>query len=59
MVLSVREGLERRGAYVSEMFDAEAQAGSTHLRFQLTLSDPHGTPFKDCSNSANRYRLDI
>jgi hypothetical protein len=38
---------------------SEAQAGSTHLRFQLALSDPHGTPFTDCTGATNRYRLDI
>ncbi len=32
---------------------------STHLRFTLTLSDPHGTPFTDCSSGDNGYRLNI
>lgn len=38
---------------------SEAQRGSTHLRFQLVLSDPHGTPFNNCSPAANRYRIDV
>jgi hypothetical protein len=38
---------------------SEAQHNSTHLRFQLTLADPHGTPFTDCSTANNRFRLDI
>jgi len=38
---------------------SEAQHNSTHLRFQLALSNPHGTPFTDCTTANNRYRLDI
>ncbi len=38
---------------------SEAAARSTHLHFTLTLSDPHGTPFADCSSGQNSYRLDI
>jgi hypothetical protein len=38
---------------------SEAAARSTHLHFTLTLSDPHGTPFTDCSSGDNSYRLDI
>jgi CARDB len=38
---------------------SEAAAHSTHLHFTLTLSDPHGTPFTDCSTGDNSYRLDI
>jgi hypothetical protein len=38
---------------------SEAEARSTHLHFRLTLADPHGTPFTDCSSGANGYRLDI
>jgi hypothetical protein len=38
---------------------SEAAARSTHLYFALTLSDPHGTPFTDCSSGDNRFRLDI
>jgi hypothetical protein len=38
---------------------SEAAARSTHLHFTLTLADPHGTPFTDCSSGSNSYRLDI
>jgi hypothetical protein len=37
---------------------AEAEQGSTHLHFRLVLSDPHGTPFSDCTPD-NDYRLDV
>ena len=38
---------------------SEAEAGSTHLHFRLALSDPHGTPFADCTAGSSGYRLDI
>jgi hypothetical protein len=38
---------------------SEAQAGSTHLRFRLVLSDPHGTPFANCTPESNSFRLDV
>lgn len=38
---------------------SEAAAGSTHLRFQLALADPHSTSFPVCTTAGNRYRLDI
>jgi hypothetical protein len=38
---------------------SEAQAGSTHLRFRLVLSDPHGTPFANCSPASKSFRLDV
>ncbi|HEV8020544.1 MAG TPA: CARDB domain-containing protein [Candidatus Lustribacter sp.] len=38
---------------------SEAQAGSTHLHFRLVLSDPHGTPFTNCTPESNSYRLDV
>ena len=37
---------------------SEAEAGSTHLHFRLVLSDPHGTPFSDCTPN-NDYRIDV
>jgi subtilase family serine protease len=37
---------------------SEARSGSTHLRFQLMLSNPHG-PVTDCSTANNKYRIDV
>lgn len=38
---------------------SEARPGSTHLRFQLIMTDPHGTPFNDCSTANDTYRIDV
>lgn len=38
---------------------SEAEAGSTHLFFRLVLSDPHGTPFTNCTSASNSFRLDV
>lgn len=38
---------------------SEAEAGSTHLHFRLVLSDPHGTPFTNCTPESKSYRLDV
>ena len=37
---------------------SDAEAGSTHLHFRLVISDPHGTPFSDCTPN-NDYRIDV
>jgi len=37
---------------------SEAHRGSTHLRFQLIMSDPHG-PITDCSTANTTYRIDV
>ncbi len=37
---------------------AEARPGSTHLRFQLMVSDPHG-PTTECSAANSTYRIDV
>jgi hypothetical protein len=38
---------------------SEAEARSTHLNFRLVLSDPHGTPFANCTPASKSYRLDV
>ena len=38
---------------------SEAQAGTTHLRFGLVLSDPHGTAMSTCNGAGEEYRLDV
>jgi hypothetical protein len=38
---------------------SEARTGSTHLRLQLTLSDPHGAPVTDCSPANTSFRIDV
>jgi hypothetical protein len=37
----------------------DARSGSTHLRLQLVLRDPHGTAFGDCSSANDTYRIDV
>jgi hypothetical protein len=37
----------------------EARPGSTHLRLQLVLRDPHGMPFAVCSGANGAYRLNL
>jgi len=36
-----------------------ARAGTTRLRFVLTLTDPHGVPITDCSKANDVYRLSV
>jgi len=38
---------------------SEARRGSTHLRFQLVMTDPHGDPVTDCSTANDTYRIDV
>jgi hypothetical protein len=38
---------------------SEARPGTTHLRFQLVMHDPHGVPVTDCSGSNDSYRIDV
>jgi hypothetical protein len=37
---------------------SQARAGSTQLRFRLTVSDPH-TSARDCSTANNVYRISV
>lgn len=39
--------------------NAQARPGSTHLRFTLVLSNPHGIPVTDCSTGNDTYRIDV
>ena len=38
---------------------AQGRPGSTHLRFALVLSNPHGLPVTDCSTANDVYRIDV
>jgi hypothetical protein len=38
---------------------SEARPGTTHLRLQLVLHDPHGTAVTDCSTSNDSYRINL
>ncbi len=38
---------------------SEARAGSTHLRFRLVTTDPHGTTITNCSVANSTFRLDV
>jgi hypothetical protein len=38
---------------------SEARSGSTHLRFTLVLSNPHGIPVTDCSTANDTFRLNV
>jgi subtilase family serine protease len=38
---------------------AEAQPGSTHLRFRIVTSDPHGTTIGNCSVANSTFRINV
>lgn len=38
---------------------SEAHAGTTHLRLQLALRDPHNAMVTDCSTANDTYRLNL
>jgi subtilase family serine protease len=38
---------------------SHGRSGSTHLRFALVLSNPHGVPVTDCSTRNDTYRIDV
>ena len=38
---------------------SEARPGTTHLRFQLVLRNPHGVPITNCSTSNDTYRINV